>query len=112
MKFATRQHEPSNLGVSDLSALPGLLDMTGTHVILGFRGTRIQVIASDNQEGQLARLAAVDPVTDPLHLELLSGAGEAVHWRRPVLLQAVIECRLNPFSPFNEPRAGLRTLHV
>ena len=35
-------------------------------------------------------------MTDPLHLELLSGAGEAVHWRRPVLLQAVIESRSDP----------------
>jgi hypothetical protein len=69
--------------------------MPGEHVILRFRGTRIQVVASDNREGQLARLAA-GPVTDLLHLELLSGSGEAAHWRRPVLLQAVIECRSDP----------------
>ena len=95
MKLATRQQESADLATFDRSVPPGLLCMPGKHVILRFRGTRIQVIASDNQEGQLGRSAA-GPVTDPLHLELVSGSGEAAHWHRPVLLQAVIESRSDP----------------
>jgi hypothetical protein len=95
MKLAARQLQLSDLVVSDERVLPGLLGVSGTHVILGFRGTRIQVIASENQEGQLARSAA-GPVTDAFNLELLSGSGEAVGWHRPVLLQAVIESGSEP----------------
>jgi hypothetical protein len=77
-------------------SLPGLLGMSGEVVILSFRGTKIQVIAADNPDGQRARLAAAEPVTDPLHLELLTGSGEAPDWPRPVLLQAIVETRADP----------------
>jgi hypothetical protein len=70
--------------------------MPGKVVTLNFRGTRIIVIAAENPEGQRAGSAAAEPVTDLLHLELLSGSGEAPGWPRPVLLQAVIEARSDP----------------
>lgn len=53
------------------------------------------MIAADDPQGQRARSAA-GPVTDPCHLELLSGSGQAPEWVRPVLLQAVVESRSNP----------------
>lgn len=70
--------------------------MSGKVIILRFRGTRIQVIAADNPEGQHARSTAAEPVTDPIHLELLSGSGEAPDWHRPVSLRAIIETRSDP----------------
>jgi hypothetical protein len=70
--------------------------MSGKVVILRFRGAKIQVIAADNLEGQRARSAGAEPVTDPLHLELLTGSGEAPDWPRPVLLRAIIETRSDP----------------
>lgn len=70
--------------------------MPGKFVILSFRGTQIKVIAADNPAGQRARPAPSEPVTDPLHLELLTGSGEAPDWPRPVSLQAIIETRADP----------------
>lgn len=96
MKHATRQLQHSDLVLSGQDVLPDLLGMSGISVILRFRGTRVQVIAADNLEGQRARSPAAEPVTDPLHLELLSGSGEATGWQRPVLLQAIIESRSDP----------------
>lgn len=95
MKLATRQQD-SDLVLSSQNVMPDLLGMSGMSVILRFRGTRILVIAADNLAGQRARSPAAEPVTDPLHLELLSGSGEAPGWHRPVLLQAVIESRSDP----------------
>lgn len=95
MKLATRKQH-SDLVLSGHDMLPELLGMSGISVVLTFRGTRILVIATDNLEGQRARSSAAEPVTDPLHLELLSGSGEAPGWHRPVLLQAVIESRSDP----------------
>jgi hypothetical protein len=95
MKLAIRQPQQLDLVLSDEKAVPDLLGMSGKVVILSFRGTRIRVIAAENPEGQRA-CSAPEPVTDPLHLELLTGPGEAPDWRRPVSLQAVLEARSDP----------------
>lgn len=96
MKLATQRSQRSDLALSEAMALPDLLGMPNKLVMLSFRGTRIHVIAAENPDGQRARPAAAEPVTDPLHLELLTGSGEAPDWPRPVLLQAVIESRSDP----------------
>lgn len=77
-------------------ALPGLLGLSGKHVILSFRSARMHVIAAENPVGQQARSTAREPVTDPVDLELISGSAEAPDWPRPVLLQAIIEARSDP----------------
>jgi hypothetical protein len=96
MKLAARRSQRSDLAFSDGKLLSDLLSMPGRLVIVSFRGTRLRVLAADDVEGQRVRSAAVEPVTDPLHLELLTGTGEATAWRRPVALQAVVESRSDP----------------
>jgi hypothetical protein len=96
MKLATQRSQCTDLALCEEMTLAGLLGMPNKFVILSFRGTRIRVIAAENPAGQRARLAAAEPVTDPLHLELLTGSGEAPDWPRPVLLQAIIETRSDP----------------
>ena len=96
MKLATQRSQRSDLVFPEVSALPALLDMPNNLVIVSFRGTKIRVIAGDNPAGQSSRPAATEPITDPLHLELLTGSGEAPDWPRPVLLQAIIETRSDP----------------
>lgn len=96
MKLAVRQLQRSDQALYDGAVLSGILGMSGKVVVLGFRGARIRVLAAENPEGQRARPAKAEPVTDPLHLELLSGLGEAPDWPRPVLLHAIIETRSDP----------------
>jgi hypothetical protein len=96
MKLEVQRSQRRELAFSDETALPGLLGMSGEVVNLSFRGAKIQVIASDYPAGQHARSTAPRPVTDPVHLELLSGCGEAPDWHRPVSLQAIVETRSDP----------------
>lgn len=97
MKTTTQHTRRFDLGSSEGQALPGLLGMHGQLVIVSFRGARVRVLASHNPGGQQARVSvAAEPVTDPYHLELLSGADDASSWPRPVFLHAVIEPRLDP----------------
>ena len=65
-------------------------------VITRFRRARIQVLAARAPGARADRLPAPAPVTDPVHLELLSGSGEAPEWPRPVVLHAVVEARTDP----------------
>jgi hypothetical protein len=96
MKFAVHQSHGSGLALSDGSLLSELLGMPSELVTISFRGTWLQVLAAQDPAARVERPAAPGPVTDPLHLELLSGCGEAPGWRRPVALHAVIECRADP----------------
>jgi hypothetical protein len=96
MKLAVRSSHCSDLAPSAERFLRSLLNVSGKVVILSFRGTRIQVLAAENPDGQRARSMALDPVTDLVHLELLTGVGESPDWRRPVLLHAIIESRSDP----------------
>jgi hypothetical protein len=96
MKLTAERSQRLDLVLPDLEILPGLLGMSGKHVMLSFRGARIHVIAAENPEGQQARSTAPEPVTDPFHLELLSGSAETADWHRPVLLQGVVESRRDP----------------
>ena len=73
-----------------------LLDMPGQPLTVTFRGDRVRVLAAQDLAGQQARRVTPRPVTDLLHLEFLTGAGEAPDWPRPVALHAVIEARANP----------------
>ena len=76
--------------------LPALLGMPGRLVTVIFRGTRVRVLADHDRAAQQARVAAPRPVTDLLHLELLTGAADAPGWSRPVAVHAVIEARADP----------------
>lgn len=96
MKLAVRQLQRSDQELYNGGVLSDLLGVSGKVVILRFRGARIRVFAAENPEGQHARSAVAEPVTDPLHLELLSGLGEAPDWPRPVFLHAIIETRSDP----------------
>lgn len=96
MKLAVGQPHSSGLALPDGSLLSELLGMPSELVTIGFRGARIQVLAAQDPAARVERTAAPGPVTDPLHLELLSGSGEAPGWRRPVMLHAVIEWRADP----------------
>ena len=77
-------------------ALAALLGMPGRLVSVTFRGTRIRILADHDRAAQQARTAARRPVTDPFHLELLTGPADAPGWPRPVALHAVIEARADP----------------
>jgi hypothetical protein len=96
MKLAVRRSQRSGLAFSDGSLLSELLGMPSKLVTTSFRGARIQVLAAQHPTGRVDRPVAPEPVTDPLHLELLSGSGEAPGWRSPVVLHAVIEPRADP----------------
>lgn len=65
-------------------------------VTVVFRGTRVQVLAARVPGVVTERSFAPMPVTDPLHLELISGSSEAPEWRRPVMVHAVVETRADP----------------
>jgi hypothetical protein len=43
--------------------------------ILDFRGVRVRVLGEDDLVGQRLRTEALEPVTDPLRLELLNWSG-------------------------------------
>lgn len=77
-------------------ALSALLGMPGWLISVTFRGTRIRVLADHDRAGQQARTTAPWPVTDPLHLELLTGSADTPGWPRPVALYAVMEVRDDP----------------
>lgn len=96
MKVAVRKSHRSGLALCDGSLLPGLLGVPSKFVTVSFRGTQVHVLASLALDGKTARLGAPAPVTDPLHLELLSGPGEAPGWQRPVMVHAVVEARADP----------------
>ena len=96
MKLAVRQTRSSGLALCDESLLPGLLGMPSELVTVSFRAARVHVLASLALDGEMVRVGAPAPVTDPLHLELLSGPGEAPGWQRPATVHAVIEARTNP----------------
>jgi hypothetical protein len=70
--------------------------MPGRLVTVTFRGTRVRVLAEHDRAAQRARPAAPRPVPDLPHLELLTGAGVAPDWPRPVVLHAAIEARADP----------------
>jgi hypothetical protein len=97
MKLAVQRSQRLDLAFPDGELLSGLLGMPGRLVIVSFRGTRLPVLAALDAEGQRAHCAVPEPVTDPLHLELLTGPGEAAPaWHRPVALRAVIETCPDP----------------
>jgi hypothetical protein len=97
MKSTIQPLQQLDLVSFDMTRLPGLLGMPGRVVKLSFRGVRIQVIATENPEGQRARPeSAAEPVTDLLRLELLSASADAPDWPRPVLLQAAAEACVDP----------------
>jgi hypothetical protein len=86
----------ADLALLEDGALAPLVGMPGHLVAVTFRGARVCVLAAHDRAAQHSRTVAPGPVTDPLHLELLSGAGEAPGWLRPVVLHAVIEARSDP----------------
>jgi hypothetical protein len=96
MKLVAQQAHRSGLALSDGSLLSELLGMPSELVITRFRGARIQVLAAHAPERRADHLPTPEPVTDPFHLELLSGSGEAPEWPRPVVLHAVVEARTDP----------------
>lgn len=98
MAFAIRQAQQLDLAVSDGKLLPGLLEMGRQVPIPEFRGVRMRVLAEHDLAGQRLRVGTPQPMTDPLHLELLTGSGEALGWPRPVVLGAVIEAFPDPVA--------------
>src|SRR5262245_43018200 len=95
MAFSTGKARPDH-ALQDRTALAALLGMPGQLAEVTFRGARVHVVASQDLAAQQSRGAAPRPVTDLLHLELLTGGAEAPHWPRPVVLHAVIETRSDP----------------
>lgn len=95
MKLAVRQMNRSGQALSNVSLLPELLGMPSELVKVAFRGTQVQLLAAPLLGSLTSRPSAPMPVTDPLHLELLSGSGEAPDWRRPVMVHAIIEARVD-----------------
>jgi hypothetical protein len=96
MKHAVRQTHRRGFALSDESQLPRLLGMPSELVTVTFRGISVQVLASQVSGAAKWRPGAPTPVTDPLHLELLSGYGQAAGWQRPAIVLAVIETRVDP----------------
>jgi hypothetical protein len=92
----SRDKTRSDHALLDGAALAALLGMPGQLAEVSFRGARVRVIASQDLAAQQSRGAAPRPVTDLLHLELLTGGAEAPHWPRPVVLHAVVETRSEP----------------
>jgi hypothetical protein len=88
-----RGADPAMPAGDELSAV---LAMPGRLVSVTFRGTRIHVLADHHRAAQQARTTAQGPVTDLLHLELLTGSADAPGWLRPVALYAVMEARADP----------------
>lgn len=78
MTLAIRHPQQLQLALSDARLLPCLLGMGHQVPILGFRGVRVRVLAEDDLAGQRLRAEALEPVTDPLRLELLTRPGESL----------------------------------
>jgi hypothetical protein len=87
----------AGLGSPTEAELSALVGMAGRLVTVTFRGARVYVLAGHDRAAQRARDLAPRPITDLLHLELLSGVAEDPSgWVRPVALHAVIEARRDP----------------
>lgn len=71
-----------------------LAQVPGHCVTLWFRGEPVTVVAEVDRDGVAQRHGP--PVTDAMHLELLTGIGSAPWWPRPVRLHAVITHRKDP----------------
>jgi len=97
MNAVGERRDPAGLGIPTEAELSALVGMTGRLVTVTFRDTRVCVLAGHDRVAQRTRDLARHPITDLLHLELLSGTAEdPPDWVRPVALHAVIETRRDP----------------
>jgi hypothetical protein len=76
MGFSADNTGPGH-ALQDGAALPALLGLPGQLAEVIFRGARLHVLASQDLAAQRSRRVAPRPVTDLLHLELLTGGAEA-----------------------------------
>jgi hypothetical protein len=77
MTLAIRHSQQLELALSDVRLLRVLLGMGHQVPIPDFRGVRVPVLAEHDLADQRLRAKSLEPVTDPLRLELLTGSGEA-----------------------------------
>jgi hypothetical protein len=94
MKTTVHPWNGKGVVVSDELRLANAIGMPGKLVKLRFRSGQVVVLAVPDPSVEAERPEG--PVTDPLHLELLTGAGDAPSWLRPVVIHAVVEARKEP----------------
>jgi hypothetical protein len=96
MKTPRRPRHRTDLPFPGEAELSALIGAPGRLVTVTFRQASVIVLAGHDRAAQRARGPASAPVTDVLHLELLSGPGEAPGWLRPVASHLMIEVRADP----------------